>query len=69
MVGRFNVVGTPDRVGHNKLEAGEVVDGCNCSFCCVEYVVEASDFDLCNFLIPRNLLDGNSGSFVENSVV
>ena len=25
-VGRLHIVGTPDRVGHNKLEAGEVVD-------------------------------------------
>ena len=66
-MGRFDVVGTPDRVGHNKLEVGEVVD-CNCSSF-VEYVVEASDCDLCNFLIPRNLLDGDSGSFVGDSMV
>ena len=25
-MGRFDIVGTPGRVGHNRLEAGEVVD-------------------------------------------
>ena len=67
MVGRLHVVCMPGRFGRSRLEAGEVVD-CNCSSF-VEYVVEALDYDLCNFLIPRNLLDGDSGSFVGDSMV
>ena len=67
MVGRLHVVCMTDRFGRSRLETGEVVD-CNCSSF-VEYVVEVLDCNLCNFLIPRNLLDGDSGSFVGDSMV